>query len=297
MPALSLNPSSASLTPSAQPGRLRCAPVLLLLLWSSPPAAASVWSGITEPSQGPARVIGETSGGCIAGAVALPSSGPGFVTSRLARHRFFGHPDLVRFVTDLGARTAEHTGKRLVIGDLSQPLGGPMPSGHRSHQSGIDADIWLWLAPASQVNLDDLDRDGPPSMVQDGADTVDNRRWSRDQAWLLKQAASHPDVDRIFVNPAIKGTLCAEAGQDRGWLRKLRPWWYHTAHMHVRLRCPQGSDDCVPQPPLPAGDGCDADLAWWFSDEAKQPRPPARTPGEKPLPKECTALLTRNSGR
>jgi len=52
----------------------------------------------------------------------------------------------------------------------------------------------------------------------------------------------------------------------------------------VRLRCPADSPDCRPQDPLPAGDGCGAALAWWFTSEpfrrhiarpAKPPEPPA----------------------
>ena len=33
----------------------------------------------------------------------------------------------------------------LSIGDLGQARGGPAPSGHVSHQSGLDVDIWFWL--------------------------------------------------------------------------------------------------------------------------------------------------------
>jgi hypothetical protein len=39
-------------------------------------------------------------------------------------------------------------GKGLYIGDISQPRGGPMTSGHASHQIGLDADIWM-LPPRS----------------------------------------------------------------------------------------------------------------------------------------------------
>jgi len=60
---------------------------------------------------------------------------------------------------------------------------------------------------------------------------------------LIKRAASYPEVDRIFVHPAIKNVLCGQAGEDRSWLAKVRPWWNHYYHFHVRVACPPGGDD------------------------------------------------------
>ncbi len=65
---------------------------------------------------------------------------------------------------------------------------------------------------------------------------------------MIKLAAQDNDVTRIFVNPAIKQQLCLDAGTDRDWLRKVRPWFQHRAHMHVRLRCPADSLECEDQP-------------------------------------------------
>lgn len=64
-----------------------------------------------------------------------------------------------------------------------------------------------------------------------------------------------PQVTAL-IKPAIKKQLCQEAGQDRDWLRKVRPWFAHRAHMHVRLRCPADSLECKDQDALPAGVGC-----------------------------------------
>ncbi len=75
---------------------------------------------------------------------------------------------------------------------------------------------------------------------RDGKHVVPSR-WSSDIASLIKLAAQDNDVTRIFVNPAIKQQLCLDAGNDRDWLRKVRPWFQHRAHMHVRLRCPADS--------------------------------------------------------
>jgi penicillin-insensitive murein endopeptidase len=101
-------------------------------------------------------------------------------------------------------------------------------------------------------------------------------------------------VARIFVHPGIKQALC-QAGADRGWLRKVRPWWGHDSHFHVRLRCPPGEPLCRDQDPAPPGDGCGQELSWWLSDEPWKPSPPPKVP-PKPmllaeLPAECRGVL------
>ena len=67
---------------------------------------------------------------------------------------------------------------------------------------------------------------------------------------LIKRAASYPQVARIFVHPAIKKALCqmaTQVGKDRAWLGKVRPWWNHHYHFHVRLTCPPGMEGCENQ--------------------------------------------------
>jgi murein endopeptidase len=108
------------------------------------------------------------------------------------------------------------------------------------------------------------------SMVASDGQSVDPMNWTLWQAALLKRAALDPRVDRIFVNPAIKRALCESATTDRAWLQKVRPWWGHDDQFHVRLLCPEGEDACVQTEAVPAGDGCDASLEWWFSAEAKE---------------------------
>ena len=73
-------------------------------------------------------------------------------------------------------------------------------------------------------------------------------------------------MTRIFVNAAIKKAMCREAGSDRDWLAKVRPWWGHAEHFHVRIACPPDSPECKPQPPVPAGDGCGHELDYWFKE-------------------------------
>ena len=98
---------------------------------------------------------------------------------------------------------------------------------------------------------------------------------------------------RIFVNPAIKRELCHEAGADRGWLTKIRPWWGHNYHFHIRLSCPAGQPECRDQAPPPPGDGCGKELDWWFTPEARHPpRGPAKPLLMADLPPACGKLVS-----
>lgn len=215
---------------------------------------------------------------------------------RLSRHRYYGHPNLIGFIQHLGRFSAEQKRGSLLIGDLGQPRGGPTLSGHRSHQSGLDVDIWFLLSEQAsnrQLTANERETWSAPSVVDMQNDTIDYRHWSLDQAKVLEAAARQPEVDRIFVNPSIKQELCTTKSAGAGeWLRKIRPWWKHDDHFHVRLKCPPHSPHCDSQEPLPAGDGCDASLAWWFSAEAKAPSKNVPLP-PPPLPALCEQLLRR----
>ena len=98
---------------------------------------------------------------------------------------------------------------------------------------------------------------------------------------------------RIFINPAIKKALCREAGEDRAWLRKVRPMWGHNYHFHIRLACPAGAAGCSDQDPPPPGDGCGEELARWFTRDMLFPKPgkprPPLTLAQ--LPAECRGVL------
>jgi penicillin-insensitive murein endopeptidase len=111
---------------------------------------------------------------------------------------------------------------------------------------------------------------------------------------LLELAASDPAVDRIFVNPVVKREACAKARPGTEWLRKLRPWWLHHDHFHVRMRCPADSLQCEAQPPIGADDGCGESLRWWFTEDART-TDVRRTTGGPPapvLPPGCADLIT-----
>jgi len=253
---------------------------------------ASAWAAARLPASGPPRVIGGHGLGCIAGAVPMPSEGPGWQVVRLSRNRYWGHPALVAYLRGLATRARAAGLPDLWIGDLGQPRGGPMPWGHSSHQTGLDADIWLDLSPKLPLPPAARERIEVASVVRPDGLSVDPARFTPAHAALLRMAAEDPAVDRIFVNPAIKKALCA-AQPGAPWLRRLRPWRGHDSHFHVRLSCPAGQPGCAPQAPVPPGDGCDAGLAWWFSAEARQPAPRRSAPAPRPpaLPASCAGIL------
>ena len=128
-------------------------------------------------------------------------------------------------------------------------------------------------------------------MVREDGQAV-NDNWSEKQAGIIRQAAEESQVTVIFVNAAIKKALCEKhAGEP--WMTKVRPWWGHNYHFHVRLRCPEGMTSCENQNLPLRGDGCDRSLDWWFSDEALHPKPskkPAQPLKMAQLPAECRTL-------
>jgi penicillin-insensitive murein DD-endopeptidase len=256
-------------------------------------ALPMTWGEVLEPAPGAPYVIGSYTAGCVQGAIPLPAAGRGYQVMRPQRRRFFGHPVLVHYLQVLGAATNQQGLGTLLIGDLGQPRGGPMPFGHRSHQIGLDADIWFWL-PGDGMVLSVADREtlGAPSMLSAGGRALDAQQWSQRQVGVLRLAVGFDVVARIFVNPVIKKALC-EQFPEASWLQKLRPWWGHDDHFHVRLRCPAGQTTCQDQDPLPAGDGCGAELAWWFSEEARQPPPPLDS-AKIPMPAACGAILRKS---
>ena len=272
---------------------------ILLLVTSCEGSAnsiASQWAAVKTPAQFGKRAesIGSYTAGCLSGAVTLPENGLGYQVMRLSRQRYYGHPDLKQFIENLGRKVNQQHFGVLLIGDMGQPRGGPTLTGHRSHQTGLDVDIWFLLsqqASTRTLSFDERETWSAPSILAGHSDAIDFAQWSLDNEKVLELAARMPEVDRIFVNASVKRHLCMRS-TAHDWLRKIRPWWKHDDHFHVRLKCPTQSKHCQPQEPLPQGDGCDSSLAWWFSDEAKAPTSKKQEP-TKPLvlPELCQKLL------
>lgn len=231
--------------------------------------------------------------GCLAGAQRLPANGPNWQAMRPSRNRHWGHPSLIEFLHRYSAEAASVSGwNGLLIGDMAQPRGGPMRTGHASHQVGLDADIWWLPMPKKTLSKTEREQLSSQTLVRADRMDIDAQVWTPAHAAILRSASQRDEVQRVFVNPAIKKALCRDyAGQD--WLSKIRPTAGHDYHFHVRLHCPPGDSQCTAQEPVAAGDGCDTSLDWWFTDEAMHPKPGAAKPPLRlaDLPKQCAVVL------
>ena len=251
------------------------------------------------PSRTPTQVFGFYARGCIAGAEALPINGPNWQVMRLSRNRNWSHPQMIDVLERLATKANRVAGwPGLLVGDMSQPRGGPMITGHASHQVGLDADIWLTPMPNRLLSRNEREEMSAVMMVRRDRLDIDPAVWTPSHLPVIRAAAQEPAVERIFVNAAIKKALCREARGDRSWLSKVRPMYGHDYHFHVRIKCPAGSAECESQPPPTENEGCGAgDLAYWFSDAVLHPKPPLVPPKPKPpmtlaeLPPACRQVL------
>lgn len=269
------------------------------------PIAKKLFGKKTTPAPLSARAIGSYARGCLAGGRMLPVSGPGWEAMKLWRNRNWGHPQLIEFLERFANEAKEKDGwPGLLIGDLAQPRGGPMLSGHRSHQIGLDADIWYRTKPPGRMSKKERADSWSIPLAQEFGRNVIRKNWKPGYVTLIKRAASDQRVARIFVHPAVKRGLCEGAGSDRAWLRKVRPWWKHNFHFHVRLRCPAGFDGCMDQKPPPPGDGCGPQLNDWMKllakaekGRKKKPKKPSKKPVRRKelrmadLPPSCRDVL------
>ncbi len=254
--------------------------------------------------QAPAA-YGSYSKGCLAGGELLPETGPTWQAMRLSRNRNWGHPVTVAYVKDLSRTVAAlDDWAGLYVGDIGQPRGGPILSDHRSHQIGLDVDIWLM--PPERLDLSRREREELSARSVRSRDHRDvNDYWRESHMEVLKAAAEDPRVDRIFITAPAKIWMCENAGADRAWLQRIRPYWGHHYHFHVRLKCPESSAGCKTQIPTVAelskgGDGCDESLRWWVTAALKPPDPDAPKPPKRrgpadyvmaELPAQCQAVL------
>lgn len=260
----------------------------VFLAMSAGPAAAdqlakTAFGAHDLPAATKPQAFGFYSKGCFSGGVAIATDGPNWQAMRLSRNRRWGHPQMIGLIERLASDASAQGWPGLLVGDISQPRGGPMLSGHASHQLGLDADIWLTPMPSKRLSAAERENMSAVSMIKDNGNGlyVIDKLWTPAHEKLLKTAAGYKEVERILVHPGIKKKLCDTVKGDRAWLRKVRPFWGHNYHFHLRMSCPAGSPGCKGQEPTGKGDGCDSSLAWWFTEEPWRPakgpkKPPAR---------------------
>jgi len=265
--------------------------------WAQTPAKQLFGAKRGASAQSPAP-LGTYNRGCLAGAQQLPETGPTWQAMRLSRNRNWGHPDAISFIKRLSVAANKIGWKGLYIGDISQPRGGPMLTGHASHQMGLDIDIWM--LPPSRLDLTRAERENISSISVRTSDQRNvNSNWTPQHHRVLRAAARDPAVARIFVTAPVKLRMCRDERGDRSYLRKIRPWWGHHYHFHVRMNCPRGARGCREQDPIPRGDGC-KDAIWWVTEALAPPDPngPKAPPKKKrgpltmaDLPQQCQSVL------
>jgi len=161
----------------------------------------------------------------------------------------YGHPALVLMLHRTAKQMARQTpGSVLLVGDLSREYGGPL-SGHRSHQSGRDADVGFFVTddkgrPLNSQKLRIFDSQG---RARDGSGLRfdDYRNWLLVQTWLMDTRA---DLEYVFVASHLRRRLLefaqkrpafrkyvADAAQ---FLRQPSNGLPHDDHFHIRIACP-----------------------------------------------------------
>jgi len=132
---------------------------------------------------------------------------------------------------------------------------------HKSHQVGLDIDFYLFSTVGDPHDMVDTGKGVTGVFEFEGS-------W-----WLLGYLARHHAVDRFFVAPEIKVALCEKRDEFRDWkgkerviLRRIRAWFGHRDHAHMRLLCPRGEPLCFSRAKeIPSGDGC-AEARTWLKD-------------------------------
>ncbi|MEN9529451.1 MAG: Penicillin-insensitive murein endopeptidase precursor [Pseudomonadota bacterium] len=267
------------------------------------------WEDIQRPSSGQQQIYGGYNAGCVQGASAPEETGFGYQYIELSRNKFWGHSSSHRFVERMG-KILRPQGISLLVADVSMPRGGPFTWDHASHQVGLDLDIEFHQDPRSlQRDLTVEERERLPKFYLADRETnaIIERNWSDKYLTMLRTFAEDTDVHVMFVHPAIKKKICENPANRKSWLAKVQPWWGHDEHVHVRLRCPSDSPNCVPKPAF-TEIGCDSEeFLWWFSDDWRrvyearkkwQRDNPNPEPEPLPaLPAQCQGVLRDGAAR
>lgn len=175
------------------------------------------------------------------------------------RRSSYGHPALVLMLQRSAKQMArEAAGAVLLVGDLSSEHGGPL-AGHRSHQSGRDADVGFFVTddkgrPRTVDRFVAFGRDG---RARDGSGLLfdDYRNWLLIQMWLKDTRAG---IQYVFVAKPLRERLLAFASARPAFQKYVAAASRllvqpsnssdHDDHFHVRITCPKRQQGlCVQQ--------------------------------------------------
>lgn len=162
----------------------------------------------------------------------------------------YGHPALVLMLRRSAKEISSDAGGiKMLVGDLSRERGGPL-YGHRSHQSGRDADVGFFAinSKGKSVQLAEFVKFGADGKSGGDGGLIfdDYRNWLLVQAWVTDTRAG---LSHIFVSHGLRARLLAFASKDARFkryvvraaelLKQPEHGEPHDDHFHVRIACPK----------------------------------------------------------
>lgn len=207
------------------------------------------------------EAIGYYSSGSLKGSESILERGTNIRKLFLQRKRFFGTTQIQDIISDAAdfVRQEFPDAEILQVGDIAHKTGGVLPE-HGSHQNGLDVDI-VYLTKDGKLQSQNAPY-WEEDFVVNGV-MSSNLHAERNLA-LFKHLVINSSVERIFVDAAIKKSLCSFARKNNllndldtsETLRRLRVEKLHRTHFHVRIKCPVTDLKCKAQDAVPAGNGC-----------------------------------------
>lgn len=211
---------------------------------------------VKQPTNNPPQAFGFNTYGCLDGAKSLPFRGKGFQVLRISLNRYYGHPMLIKFVKDFAKKVHESDLGNVLVGDISMPRGGPMHYGHFSHQNGLDVDFAFERISdedKEKLTIHEMEHMKDKSVMNDDLTDFNPEVWDDKNIDVLGVCAEFKIVSNIYAHPLIVKKFCERVKEldikNESWVAKVRPWYGHVDHYHVRLNCPSKKDnpDCISQ--------------------------------------------------
>jgi penicillin-insensitive murein endopeptidase len=176
--------------------------------------------------------------------------GPHLAILEKSASNVYGHPALVLMLhRSAKALAKQYPGSVMVVGDLSTKQGGPLV-GHRSHQSGRDADVIFYARDKKgrRVTPSDFVAYDANGKAKDNSGLTfdDERNWVLLVSWAKDDRAG---LSHVFVSRSLRKRLLAFAAKSalhRDQIDEVAPLLKqpesasaHDDHFHVRISCPK----------------------------------------------------------